>query len=209
LLVVLVVAGCGSTERRAAPETTRATTTTTTTTIRRAPPRTTTTVRPLAPIVGGVTAVGDSLMIDAGPALRALVPGVDIDAAVSRSALPGPSILRRRAAVGRLGNSIVFDLALNGGVTPNLIGTVFDIAAGRRVVMLTARCPYCTYTAGENDVIRRECVRARNCHVADWEALANAHPEWFGSDGVHMGVGGRGAQAYAQLVRSELSDPVR
>jgi hypothetical protein len=205
---VLVAAGCGSSHSRAAPETTRATTstTTTTTTVHRSP-RTTTTV--LAPVVGGVTAVGDSLMIDAAPALRALVPSVDIDAAVSRSALPGPAILRQRAAEGRLGNSIVFDLALNGGVSADLIETVFGIAAGRRLVMLTARCPYCTYTAAENDVIRRQCVRARNCHVSDWEAHANKHPEWFGSDGVHMGVGGRGAQAYAQLVRSKLSDPMR
>jgi hypothetical protein len=148
-------------------------------------------------------------MIDAAPALRAVIPSIDVDAAVSRSALPVPAILRARAAEGRLAPSLVLDLALNGGVSPGLIDDVLAIAAGRRVVMVTARCPYCTYTAAENAAIRAGCTRKRNCRVADWEPLANAHPDWFGADGVHMAVGGRGAHAYAQLVRSKLTDPVR
>ena len=45
-------------------------------------------------------------------------------------------------------------------------------------------------------------MRARNCYVADWDALASKHPEWFAPDGVHMG--GPGARAYARLIRTKL-----
>jgi len=155
--------------------------------------------------IGPIAAFGDSLMIGAAPALRELIPMIDIDAVVSRSALPVPSILRARATDSRLPPSLVLDLALNGGVSSSLLDDVLTIAAGRRVVMLTARCPYCTYTGAENATIRAECTKARNCRVADWEALGNANPDWFGNDGVHIGLGGRGAHAYARLVRAQLT----
>ena len=67
--------------------------------------------------------------------------------------------------------------------------------------MVTSHCPYCSWTPHGNAIIRSTCVPARGCFVADWDALAQAHPEWFASDGVHMSTGGPGSAAYAQLVR--------
>lgn len=202
-----VLAGCGSTADVSAPTTT--TSVAPTTTAMSTVPPTAVKPRPAPPprISGPVAAFGDSLMLGAAPALRELIPTIDIDAAVSRSALPVPSILRTRAGEGRLPPWLVLDLALNGGVSSDLLDDVLAIAAGRRVVMLTARCPYCTYTAAENATIRSECTPQRNCRVADWERLANAHPEWFATDGVHMSSSGRGAHAYAELVHAELTRP--
>lgn len=73
----------------------------TTTTIRR---RVTRPARPAVVLVvkGPVTAIGDSVMIDAAPALRTTLPEVTIDAAVDRSAIPGPAILLA-GAVGPTG----------------------------------------------------------------------------------------------------------
>jgi hypothetical protein len=152
-----------------------------------------------------VTAIGDSVMIDAAPALRSTLPSVTIDAAVSRSALPGPAILLALARSGRLGRSILIDLGTNGGISPSVIDAMLDIAAGRRVVMVTSHCGYCSWTTAGNAIIRATCVRRRNCFVADWDTLALAHRAWFGADGVHMAIGGEGADAYANLVRARLS----
>ena len=204
----VVVAACGSSAPRAhgpaATTTTASTNATTTTTVirrrvaHRKPRHAVTVVR------GPVTAIGDSVMIDAAPALRATLPSVTIDAAVSRSAIPGPGILSDLARTGRLGASIVIDLGTNGGVSSSVIGEMLDIAAGRRVVMVTSHCGYCSWTPSGNAIIRATCIRARNCFVADWDDLARAHPEWFGQDGVHMAIGGQGADAYARLVRARL-----
>jgi hypothetical protein len=152
-----------------------------------------------------VTAIGDSALLDAAPALRAQIPGVTIDAAVSRSALPGPGILTMLAMSGRLGRSIIFALGTNGGFSAALLDEVLRIAAGRRVVFVTNHCAYCSWTPANNAIMRADCTPARNCYVADWDALADRHPQWFGgSDGVHMPIGGTGATAYAQLVRARL-----
>ncbi len=192
--------GPTATTRRATPAATSATTTTTATT---EPPRTHAT----RPIATPVTAVGDSVLVDAAPALRARVPGIVVDAAVDRSALRGLDVLRADATSGRLGASIVFALGSNGGVTAPLLDSVIGVAAGRRVVVVTSHCPYCSWTSAENSVVRTGCTRERNCVVADWDRAVGAHPEWLVHDGVHMTSVGPGASTYAQLVLDALESP--
>ena len=43
-----------------------------------------------------------------------------------------------------------------------------------------------------------------NARLADFNALADQNPQWFGSDGVHMPIGGPGAQAMASLIASTI-----
>jgi hypothetical protein len=160
--------------------------------------------RPVHVVKGPVTAIGDSVMIDAASALRSALPAVTIDAAVNRSALPGPALLLASARSGQLGSSIVIDLGTNGGMSASVIDEMLGIAAGRRVVMVTSHCGYCGWTPAGNAIIRSACIRQRNCFIADWDTLARAHPTWFGRDGVHMAVGGEGAYAYSHLVQTRL-----
>jgi hypothetical protein len=160
--------------------------------------------RPVHVVKGPVTAIGDSVMIDAAPALHRLLPAVTIDAAVNRSALPGPGLLLALGRSGQLGSSILIDLGTNGGMSASVIDEMLGIAARRRVVMVTSHCGYCNWTQAGNAIIRSGCTRPRNCYVADWDTLARAHPSWFGDDGVHMAVGGEGAHAYAHLVQTQL-----
>jgi hypothetical protein len=103
-----------------------------------------------------------------------------------------------------LGTDIVIGLGSNGGMSERIVDEVLQIAGGRRVVMVTSHCPYCSWTPRGNAVIRSTCVPVRGCFVADWDALAQPHPEWFARDGVHMSSGGPGATAYADLVRAQL-----
>ena len=56
-------------------------------------------------------------MIDATPALQAAIPTITVDAAESRSALPGPDILATLAAQGNLGAAVVVGLGSNGGIS--------------------------------------------------------------------------------------------
>jgi hypothetical protein len=98
----------------------------------------------------------------------------------------------------------VWHLGTNGTFDSAELSEVLAIAGGRRVVMLTDHCGYCSWTAGNNAVIYAGCSAAQNCAVADWNALADANPGWFAGDGVHMAIGGAGARAYAQLVAARL-----
>jgi hypothetical protein len=153
---------------------------------------------------GGVTAIGDSVMIDAAPSLQATIPGINVDAAVSRQASSGVQEVRSLAASGRLGRSVVFHLGTNGTLGAGDLSQLFAAAGGRHVVVLTSHCPYCSWIPSNNATIKSNCTSAHNCTVADWGALADRNPGWFTGDGVHMAVGGAGAQAYARLVASRL-----
>ena len=158
----------------------------------------------VTPPSGGVYAIGDSVMIDAAPALRGAIPGIVVNATVSRQVSSGIAVMSQLAASGQLPGTVVWHLGTNGTFSPAALDQVLQIAGGRHVIMLTDHCGYCSWTPGNNATIAAGCTATRHCTVADWNALANANPGWFGSDGVHMAIGGTGAHAYAQLVASKL-----
>ena len=53
-------------------------------------------------------------------------------------------------------------------------------------------------------MLRRAAISYRNFRVFDWQALAKAHPQWFGSDGVHPTAAGYRvrAAALARLIKT-------
>jgi hypothetical protein len=143
-------------------------------------------------------------MLDAAPNLRALIPGITIDAVVSRGVDAGIADIRSFAGSGQLGASVVVHLGTNGTFSQVQMDQLAAAAGGRRLVLLTDHCPYCTWVPSNNAVIQAGCTAALRCSVADWNTLATQNPQWFGRDGVHMPIGGTGGQAYAELVVGRL-----
>lgn len=159
------------------------------------------------PVQGGgdVTAVGDSIMVDGMPNLRALLPGIAIDAVAGRQVVAGLAVLQNLASLGGLRPSLVVELGTNGTFSAAQFDRILSLSGGRHLVVLTNHCPYCAWVPSNNELLAASCTPDHNCTVADWEALADAHPEWFARDGVHMPIGGVGAQAFAELISSALS----
>jgi hypothetical protein len=153
---------------------------------------------------GDVTAVGDSIMVDGMPNLRSLLPGIAIDAVAGRQVAAGLSVMQTLANLGGLEANIVVELGTNGTFTTAQLDRILSLAGGRHVVLLTNHCPYCAWVPSNNDLMAARCTTDRACTVADWEALANVHPEWFARDGVHMPIGGVGGQAFAELIARSL-----
>ena len=153
---------------------------------------------------GDVTAVGDSIMVDGMPNLRALLPGIAVDAVAGRQVATGLAVLQNLARQGGLRTSLVVELGTNGTFTAAQFDRILSLAGGRHLVVLTNHCPYCAWVPSNNELLAASCTPHRNCTVADWEALADVHPEWFARDGVHMPIGGVGAQGFAELISSAL-----
>jgi hypothetical protein len=162
------------------------------------------------PAQGGrdITAVGDSIMVDGMPNLRSLFPGMAIDAVAGRQVATGLSVMQTLTNLGRLEANIVVELGTNGTFTPAQLDRILALAGGRHVVLLTNHCAYCTWVPSNNDLMATSCTAERACTVADWEALADLHPEWFSRDGVHMPIGGAGGQAFAELIARSLGVPI-
>jgi hypothetical protein len=203
-IVTVALGGCGSSQARAArtpssrpPTSSSSLPPPVPAPVATTPATSSTTARAAAT---SVTAIGDSVMIDAQPSLRAAIPGIDIDAAVSRQVSAGITEIRGRAASGRLGDTVVFALGTNGPFTAAEFQQLVSATGGRQLVVLTSHCPYCSWTRANNAMVQASCAADSRCVVADWEALAERNPRWFTGDGVHMPIGGIGAQSYAALV---------
>lgn len=170
------------------------------------PPTSTTTPSPQArPVPGGVTAVGDSVMIDYQGPLQTDIPGVNVNAAVSRQWSDGEAILQNLKAEGQLGTDVIVGLGTNGPITSTDFDDMMSILSGvARVVFVNVHVDR-DWEAPNNAVIASGVARYANAALADWATLAAQNPEWFGPDGTHLAIDGPGAQALASLITSVLT----
>ena len=169
---------------------------------------TTSTTRPPGPgfNAGRVTAVGDSVMLDYQDPLETAIPGINVDAAVSRQWSDGESILQTLKSDGQLGGDVIVGLGTNGPITDTDFDNMMTILGGAsRVVFVNVHVDR-PWQDPNNAVLASGATRYPNVVVADWATLAAQNPEWFGADGTHLAIDGPGADALAHLVASTLSN---
>jgi hypothetical protein len=157
-------------------------------------------------LAGHVTSIGDSVMLDAAPALQADIPGIDVEAAVSRQWYEGVALAQQLKSEDRLGAIVVVDLGTNGPVSPEMFTQMMDVLSGAsRVVFVTVHLPsYYSWSQSVNATLRQCVALYPRDRIADFNKLADEHPQWFYSDGVHMPIGGSGAQAMALVIKAQI-----
>jgi hypothetical protein len=161
-------------------------------------PTATTTTIP-SPVSGPVTAVGDSILLDVQPQLTADVPAISIDGVVSRQFAAGIAVVQTDRAAAVLGKVLVVELGTNGAVTPADVDALVSAAGGVARIVFVNVCVPRPWAVLDNAVLADGVARHANVAVlADWNALATPHPEWFTSDQVHLNPGG--ATALAALI---------
>lgn len=172
-----------------------------------APTTTTSTLPPPGPgfVAGRVTAIGDSVMLDYQDPLETDVPGIDVNAAVSRQWWEGESILQSMKASGQLGAEVVVALGTNGPISSTDFDNMMSILTGAsRVVFVNIHVDR-PWQDPNNIVLAQGAARYPNVAVADWASLAAKNPQWFGADGTHLAIDGPGAVALASLVSTTLA----
>ena len=65
----------------------------------------------------GVTTIGDSIMIDAAPYLRKLLPGIVIDAQIGRQMFQAQAVTAHLKLKGELGRRVIIELGTSGSFT--------------------------------------------------------------------------------------------
>jgi len=88
---------------------------------------------------GQVTAVGDSVMLDYQTPLQQAVPGINVEAAVSRQWSDGETILQQLKAAGQLGAVVIVGLGTNGPITDADFDAIDDHPLGRFAGGLSSR----------------------------------------------------------------------
>jgi hypothetical protein len=172
------------------------------------PPTTTTsTLPPPGPgfVAGHVTAVGDSVMLDYQDPLQTAIPGINVDASVSRQWSDGVQLLQQLKASGQLGAEVIVGLGTNGPITDGDFDAMMQVLSGAsRVVFVNVHVDR-PWQDSNNTVLAHGASRYPDVFVADWATLAAQNPQWFGSDGTHLAIDGPGATALATLVSSTVA----
>jgi len=161
------------------------------------PPPTATATWPPA-VLTRITAIGDSVMLGAGPQLYGALPDLAIYAEVALQASRGLELVRQLKADQVLGQIVVVHLGNNGEITDAHLAALLDELADReRVVLVNVKVSR-PWQDPNNAKLAGLLGRYPNVVLADWRAVSNDHPEFFWNDGVHLRPAG--ASAYASLV---------
>jgi peptidoglycan/LPS O-acetylase OafA/YrhL len=150
-----------------------------------------------------VTAIGDSVMLGAKGALETRIPGIHVDAVVSRQFGTVIDMVRALKAAGQLSPVVVVHLGTNGRVTDEQMAALQPLLADRqRVIFLNVFAPR-SWQNGDNDVIQRWVPRFANAVLVNWNGEGSLHPEYFYDDHIH--VKSNGQARYADLVAAQIN----
>jgi peptidoglycan/LPS O-acetylase OafA/YrhL len=175
-----------------------------TTTLPVAPGSTTTTTAP--PAGQGVTAIGDSLMVDAAPYLQTLLPGITFDAQVGQQLYQVQGAVSQLKAEGAVGNRLILELGTNGPFTvPQLQALLNALGPQQKIVLVNTAVPR-PWAQQVNQTIATVAQSYPNTVVVDWSAESANCAQCLYPDGVHLDP--TGAKYYATLMVQALEAPV-
>ncbi len=159
---------------------------------------------PLAHVSGSeITAVGDSVMVAATPALDQALPGIYIDAMVGRQFYTGLQVIQELKSAGQLRPIVVVGLGTNGTVTTDEISQLFAlIGPGRRLVLVN------TYEARSwEQEVNSTLAAAATAHpdsvtLANWYDTIEHRTDLLWPDGIHPQPAG--GVVYAKMLKTAV-----
>ncbi len=147
-----------------------------------------------------VTAIGESVMIVAQPAMEA--EGIYVDAVIGRQFADSLAVAHALRDAGGLGEIVVVHLGNNGPVTEGQFDELMDtLSVVRRVVVVNLRVPR-PWEEHNNNLFASAVPRFANAVLVDWHGIGDSHPDAFVDDGVHMTHDG--VQLYVDLLHSGM-----
>ncbi len=146
-----------------------------------------------------VTAIGDSVMLAAAPELAAAMPGIYINAKVSRAMIAGISIADQLARSKRLRRVVIVGLGTNGPITSSQLRQLRAAVGDRWLVLINTFVPR-SWEREVNTTLARAAKRYPNVLLVNWHNAIEHHQGLLWSDGIHpQPVGGK---LYAKVVRT-------
>lgn len=146
----------------------------------------------------GVTAIGDSVMVDATPYLQQLLPGIVINAQVGRQMTQAPAVISQLKSEGKLGNRIILELGTNGDFTQGQLVSVLNaLGPVRQIVLVNTRVPR-PWQNVTNATLAKVAASYPHTVLVNWFAASAGKNSYFYPDGVHLNP--QGSLFYARLI---------
>ncbi|MFK4115854.1 acyltransferase family protein [Microbacterium sp. NPDC006705] len=146
-----------------------------------------------------VSAVGDSVMLASAPGLLQAMPGIEVDAEVSRSLWAGARIIDGLAASGELREYVVVGLGTNGPVSTEALQSIVDAAGPDRYVILVSAYGPRDWIPGVNSDLTAFAASHPRVAVADWSQAISGHDDLLAGDQIHPESAG--GDIYARTVK--------
>ena len=147
-----------------------------------------------------ITAIGESVMIVAQPAMEA--EGIYVDAVIGRQFDASLAVAHALRDAGSLGEIVIVHLGNNGPVTEGQLDELMDtLSVAARVVVVNDKVPR-PWEEHNNNLYAAAVPRFANAVLVDWHAVGDSHPDAFVDDGVHMTQAG--VQLYMDLLHSGM-----
>jgi peptidoglycan/LPS O-acetylase OafA/YrhL len=163
------------------------------------PPAGTTGSRMTGPVNnGGLTAVGDSVLLGVRFHLEKSIRGVQTDAEVGRQPWGVLDRVRDLQAENLLAPTVLLHLGTNGYVTETQLRRALVSMPEHRVIVVNAHAPRNWVTAN-NEMLARVVSDYANAVLIDWAAESLAHPEFYVSDDIHLSA--LGQRAFVDAVK--------
>jgi peptidoglycan/LPS O-acetylase OafA/YrhL len=150
----------------------------------------------------GITAVGDSVMLASAPQLRAALPGIYIDAAVSRQLSTGVQVVRSLADSGQLRPVVLVGLGTNGAVTSAELQQLRAAIGPKRRLVLVNTYEARPWEAEVNAELATAARRDPRVALANWHDAIEHHTGLLWDDEVHPRPAG--AVLYARAVKAAI-----
>jgi peptidoglycan/LPS O-acetylase OafA/YrhL len=149
-----------------------------------------------------VTAIGDSVMLASAVQLQTVLPGIYIDAQVSRQMGAGVADVKILADRGRLRKVVVVGLGTNGTVTDGQIRQLVTEIGPRRTLVLVNTYEARPWEHADNRVLAAAARRYPNVVLANWLTAIKRHRSLLWGDGVHPRP--PGARLYARMLMAAI-----
>lgn len=147
-----------------------------------------------------VTAVGDSVMLASAHALQTVLPGIYINAVVSRQMSAGVQVVRHLAATGRLRPVLLLGLGTNGNMSKGEIRQIRAAIGPHRWLVLINTYEPRPWEQPVNAVINAAASNDPHVLLVNWHGAIGKHTNMLRDDDVHPLP--PGAVLYAQLIKS-------
>jgi acyltransferase len=148
-----------------------------------------------------ITAVGDSVIINADSYIRKYTPNFYLDGKVGRDMVSGPEILSQIKNNYGLGDVVLISLGSNGSANEEDLNKIMEIADGRDVYFVNT-----SHTQSYMDYVNKSLLEFtennEKAHLVDWRGFIKDKPDLLAPDRTHPNK--EGSDDFAKLIMRKI-----
>lgn len=148
-----------------------------------------------------VTAIGDSVIINADSYIRKYIPNFYLDGKVGRDMVDGPAVLSSVKQNVGLGDIVIVSLGSNGSANEKDLKQIMEISDGRDVYFVNTSHTQ-SYMDYVNKCLKEFTDKTPKAHLVDWREFVKDRPDLLAPDRTHPNV--EGADDFGKLIMRKI-----